>query len=279
MWRWNRQTVQVADQLKFLFLNVLICRRRPLKLRFHSHSAVKCEVLEWLKRDWFVPFNALVSCFQLWIIYIPVECVKLRNLCICPNEKKTIFFAFCMLECFNTNLHGLTFDQARRGIGVRQRNIIFSHFSNLREKSPQVNHNRCIKKLIGVFGWCQTTLFFTYGPPHALHAAQITSEWKCRIFFRLWFDQWHHIRAALFASNAALVGRNNHNTRITSRSLRPTTHTMLTPLGIFVYFEVNYARVTLRQRSSFQISDWLVWQIRVAFQFSFTWKWMYWNQL
>ena len=68
-------------------------------------------MLEWLKKDWFVPSNALVSSFQLWIIYIPVECVKLRNLCICPNEKKTIFFAFCMLECFNTNLHSLTFDQ------------------------------------------------------------------------------------------------------------------------------------------------------------------------
>ena len=30
----------------------------------------------------------------------------------------------------------------------------------------------------------------------------------------------------------------------------------------FVYFEVNYVRVTPRQRSSFQISDWLVWQLR-----------------
>ena len=36
---------------------------------------------------------------------------------------------------------------------------------------------------------------------------------------------------------------------------------MLTPPVIFVYFEVNYARVTPRQRSSFQTSDWLVWQL------------------
>ena len=34
------------------------------------------------------------------------------------------------------------------------------------------------------------------------------------------------------------------------------------PSRHFVYFEVNYVRVTLRQRSSFQISDWLVWQLR-----------------
>ena len=53
---------------------------------------------------------------------------------------------------------------------------------------------------------------------------------------------------------------------------------MLTPRGIFVYFEVN-ACVTPRRRSSFQISDWLVWQLRVAFEFSFTWKWIYWNQV
>ena len=46
-----------------------------------------------------------------------------------------------------------------------------------------------------------------------------------------------------------------------------------------MYFEVNYARVTPRQRSSFQISDWLVWQLRVAFEFSFTRKWMYGNQV
>ena len=119
-------------------------------------------------------------------INIPVKCVKLRNLCICPNEKKTIFFAFWTLECFNWNLHSLTFDRARLR-GVRQRNIL-THFSILRETS-QVNYNRSIK-LIGIFGWCQMTLFFTYCPPHALHTAQITS--KCRIFFRLWFDQ--HIR-------------------------------------------------------------------------------------
>ena len=37
--------------------------------------------------------------------------------------------------------------------------------------------------------------------------------------------------------------------------------------------------VTLRQRSSFQISDWLVWQLRVAFEFSFMWKWLFWNQV
>ena len=37
---------------------------------------------------------------------------------------------------------------------------------------------------------------------------------------------------------------------------------MLTPPGIFVYFKVNYARVTPRQRSSFLVSDWLVWQLR-----------------
>ena len=37
--------------------------------------------------------------------------------------------------------------------------------------------------------------------------------------------------------------------------------------------------VTPRQSSSFQISDWLVWQLRVAFEFSFTWKWLYWNQV
>ena len=208
---------------------------------------------EWLKRDWFVPFIASVLCFQLWIIYFPIECEKLRNLCICPNEKKTIFFAFCMLACFNSNLHSLTFDQARRGIGVRQR-IILTHFSNLREKSPQVNHNRGIK-LIGVFGWCQTNLFFTCCPPHALHAAQITSKWKCRIFF-------DYGLISKFASNASLVARNSHNTRINSQSLRPITHTMFTPPGIFVYFTVNYARVTPRQRSSFQISDWLIWQLR-----------------
>ena len=143
-----------------------------------------CEVFEW-----FVPFIALVSCFQLWIIYIPVECVKLRNLCICPNEKKTIFFAFCTLECLNTNLHSLTFDQARlRDVVSGSDRNIHTHFSNLREKSPKVSHNRGIK-LIGVFGWCQMTLFFTYCPQHALHVAQITSKWKCRIFFRLWFDQ------------------------------------------------------------------------------------------
>ena len=68
-------------------------------------------------------------------------------------------------------------------------------------------------------------------------------------------------------------------TRVTSQSLRPITHTMLTPAGTSVYFEVNYARVTPRQRSSFQVGDWLVWQLRVAFEFYFTWKWMYWIQV
>ena len=29
-----------------------------------------------------------------------------------------------------------------------------------------------------------------------------------------------------------------------------------------MYFEVNYMHVTPRQRSSFQITDWLVWQLR-----------------
>ena len=136
---------------------------------------------------------------------------------------------------------------------VKQRNIL-THFSNLKEKSPRVNHNRGIK-LIGVFGWCQTTSFFTYCPPHALHAAQITAKWKCRIFSEYGL-------ISKFASNTSLVARNNHNTRITSQSLRPITHTMLTPPGIFVNFEVNYVRVSPSQRSSFQINDWLVWQLR-----------------
>ena len=70
-----------------------------------------------------------------------------------------------------------------------------------------------------------------------------------------------------FALKASLVVRRlvNHRclaTRITSQSLRPITHTKLTPPGIFVYFEVNCARVTPRQRPSFQVSDWLVWQLR-----------------
>ena len=45
----------------------------------------------------------------------------------------------------------------------------------LRESSPEENYNRGIK-LIGIFGWCQMTLFFTYCPLHALHVAQITSK-------------------------------------------------------------------------------------------------------
>ena len=151
-----------------------------------------CEVFEWLKRGWFVPFFALLSCFLLWIINIPVECVKLRNSCIFPNEKKTIFFAFWTLECFNSNLHSLTFDRARLSDVVSgSESATFTRISAIWESSPQVNYNRSIK-LIGIFGWCQMTLFFTYCPQHALHAAQITSKWKCRIFFRLWFDQ--HIR-------------------------------------------------------------------------------------
>ena len=82
--------------------------------------------------------------------------------CTCPNEKKTIFFAFWTLECFNWNLHSSIDIRSskikRRGIGVRQHNI-HTHFSNLRETSPQVNYNRSIK-LIGIFEWSQMTLFF-----------------------------------------------------------------------------------------------------------------------
>ena len=51
-------------------------------------------------------------------------------------------------------------------------------------------------------------------------------------------------------------------TRITSQSLRPITHTMLTPPGTLCTLKLIYVRVTPRQRSSFQISDWLVWQLR-----------------
>ena len=99
MWRWNCQTVQQVYQPQFLLQNVLICRRKSFKWRFHSHSALTCElVFEWLKRNWFVPFIALVSCVFLWIIYIPVECDKLRNLCICSNEKKMIFLSFTVLN-------------------------------------------------------------------------------------------------------------------------------------------------------------------------------------
>ena len=144
--------------------------------------------------------------------------------------------------------------------------------------------------MIGVFGWCQMILFFTYCPPHALQAAQITSKWKCRIFF---FDYGF---ISTFASNASLVARRLVNHRVfgyshnqskfaASRCWQPRSQglssslpfsrskegkkrdpgnevAMLTPLGIFVYFEVNYTRVTPRQRSSFQESDWLVWQLR-----------------
>ena len=46
-------------------------------------------------------------------------------------------------------------------------------------------------------------------------------------------------------------------TRITSRGLQPITHTMLTPPGIFVHFKVKNSC----QRSSFQVSDWLIWQL------------------
>ena len=45
----------------------------------------------------------------------------------------------------------------------------------LRETSPEENYNRGIK-LIGIFGWCQMTLNFTYCPLYRLHAAQITSK-------------------------------------------------------------------------------------------------------
>ena len=95
MWRWNCQTVQQVYQPQFLLQNVLICRRKSFKWLFHSYSAMTCElVFEWLKRNWFVPFIALVACVQLWIIYIPVECDKLRNLFICPNGKKMTFLSF-----------------------------------------------------------------------------------------------------------------------------------------------------------------------------------------
>ena len=55
-------------------------------------------------------------------------------------------------------------------------------------------------------------------------------------------------------------------TRITSQSLRPITHTMLTPPGISVYFEVNYARVTPCQKSSLQITDcvWVFFYVEVV---------------
>ena len=62
------------------------------------------------------------------------------------TKRKLYFLHFERLSVLiNWNLHSLTFD---RGIGVRQRNIP-THFSNLRETSPQVNYNRSIK-LIGI---------------------------------------------------------------------------------------------------------------------------------
>ena len=114
------------------------------------------------------------------------------------------------------------------------------------------------------------TLFFTYCPQHALHAAQITSKWKCRIFFRFCFDKQIRIECITGSEETVCLA-----TRITSQSLWPCWHL----LAFLCSFEVNYTRVTPRQRSSFQINDWLVWQLRVAFEFSFTWKWVYWNQV
>ena len=70
---------------------------------------------------------------------------------------------FVRLSVLTQILHSLTFDQARlRDVvsGSDSATFIHTHLSKLRNKSPQASHNRDVK-LIGVFGYCQMTLFFT----------------------------------------------------------------------------------------------------------------------
>ena len=66
MRRWNCQTVQLADQPQFLFLNVLICWRKPFKQRFHSHSAVTCEVFSGDQRKFFRAANEILGVKYIW---------------------------------------------------------------------------------------------------------------------------------------------------------------------------------------------------------------------
>ena len=96
------------------------------------------------------------------------------------------------------------------------------------------------------------TLFFTYCPPHALHTAEYFFDYGL---------------ISTLASNASLVARRLVNHRVFGYphnqpkfAANYTYH--VDTSRHFVYFEVNYVRVTPRQRSSFQISDWLVWQLR-----------------
>ena len=179
-----------------------------------------CEVFEWLKRNWFVSFIALVSCFQLWIINIPVECVKLRNLCICPNEKKTIFFAFWTLECFNSNLHSLTFVSGSDS-------ATFTRISAIWER--QVNYNRGIK-LIGIFGWCQMTFFFYLLSTARTSRGSNNLKVKVPNIFSImvWSAHSHRMHHWWRGDWLIIVCL---ATRITSQSLRPITHTMLTSRG------------------------------------------------
>ena len=102
-------------------------------------------------------------------------------------------------------------------------------------------------------------IFYLLSTARTSHGT-ITSKWKCRIFFRLWFDQHIGIECITGGEETSYhrVFGYPHNQ---SKFAANYTYHVDTSRH-FVYFEVNYVRVTPRQRSSFQISDWLVWQLR-----------------